>query len=294
MTKEEGAPSPKNDDSVATLDKGTLYGGVIVLLVALLSVSVFTGGFGVHAAGGECVECTECQVCPAPGECQVGDTDPYSGVPNLAVSVGDLPALGDANAPATLIEVSDYQCPYCSRFHMQTSAPLKLSHVDTGLLKVHFRDFPLSFHNHAMDAAIAARCANAQGQFWDMNFMLFENQQAWSGAPDVRETFSGYAGDLALDVSAFQACYDSREHEAAINSDMTSASQSGVQGTPGSFIVIPKENVDALSFKSAVSGLQGIYGSDGIRLYQDADNVIVFVGGAYPLDVFTTVLSEVN
>ncbi|HID72815.1 TPA: hypothetical protein EYP38_02635 [Candidatus Micrarchaeota archaeon] len=293
MTENEGGSLPeKKEESVATLDKNTLYGGVMVVLVALLTVSVLTGGFGIHASGGECVECVECEVCPPAGECPA--EDPYSGVPRLSVTTGDMPHLGDADAPATLIEVSDYECPFCARFHLQTSVPLKTSHVDTGKLKVYFRDFPLSFHAHAMDAAIAARCADEQGDFWGMNYMLFENRDSWVSAPDVRETFSGYAGELALDITEFQACYDAREHEAAVNADMSSAAQSGVQGTPGSFIVIPKDNVDGAELKTAITGLQGTYGSDGIRFYHDEDNAIVFVGGAYPLDVFTTVLATVQ
>jgi len=280
------------EENVATLDKHTIYGGVIVVLVALLTISVLTNGFGgcSHISGEECPDCPicdngECEVCP--------EIDEYAGVPTISVTTGDLPAHGQDSAVATLIEVSDYQCPYCARFHLNTMVPLKESHVATGELKMYFRDFPLSFHAHALDAAVAARCANKQGKFWEYNNILFENQDAWGAAADVRETFSGYAGDLAMNVADFQSCYDAREHEASVNADMTSAATAGVQGTPGSFLVIPKDSVDAATFKAAVSAIQAQYGS-GVKLYHDDENVIVFVGGAYPYEVFTALLDTIE
>lgn len=93
------------------------------------------------------------------------------------VAVGNLPVLGQENAPVTFIEFSDYQCPFCGRFHQQAEVQIKKEYVDAGKLKIYFRDFPLTqIHPGAQKAAEAARCAADQGKFWEYNNLVFDNQ----------------------------------------------------------------------------------------------------------------------
>jgi len=94
----------------------------------------------------------------------------------ITVSVDDDPVLGNAAAPVTMIEFSDFQCPYCLRFWQETLPQIKQAYVDTGKVKFVYRDFPLSFHPGAMPAAQAANCANKQGKYWEMHDLIFKKQ----------------------------------------------------------------------------------------------------------------------
>ena len=98
-------------------------------------------------------------------------------------TVDDDPVLGDANAKVTVIEFTDFQCPFCGRHFEQTFGQIKENYVDSGKVKYVLRDFPLSFHPHAEEAAEAAECANDQGKFWEMHDELFSNQAEWSALP---------------------------------------------------------------------------------------------------------------
>lgn len=95
------------------------------------------------------------------------------------VGVGDLPIMGNANAKLTLVEFSDYQCPFCGRHFTQTEGQLKKDYIDTGKVKFYYRDFPLSqIHPGAQKAAEAARCAGDQGKYWEYHDLVFQNQTA--------------------------------------------------------------------------------------------------------------------
>lgn len=102
-----------------------------------------------------------------------------SGVTRQTVGVGDLAVQGNANAKVTLVEFSDYQCPFCARFFTQTEGQIKKEYVDTGKVKFYYRDFPLpQIHPGAQKAAEAARCAGDQGKYWEYHDSLFQNQQS--------------------------------------------------------------------------------------------------------------------
>lgn len=97
----------------------------------------------------------------------------------VTVANGNLPALGNANAPITIVEFSDYQCPFCERFYTQTEGQLKSAYIDTGKVKMYYRDFPLSqIHPGAQKGAEAARCASDQNKYWEFHNYLFENQSS--------------------------------------------------------------------------------------------------------------------
>ena len=101
-----------------------------------------------------------------------------STVQRVTVGVGNLPFLGDANAKVTMIEFSDYQCPFCARFYTQTEGQIKKEYIDSGKVKFYYRDFPLlQIHPGAQKAGEAARCAGDQDKYWQYHDLIFENQQ---------------------------------------------------------------------------------------------------------------------
>jgi protein-disulfide isomerase len=150
----------------------------------------------------------------------------------VKVSVGDSPSLGQPDAPVTLVEFSDYQCPFCGRFFKQTFTALKTDYIDTGKLRYVFRDFPLdTIHPQARKAAEAAHCAGAQGKYWEMHDTLFKNQSALKV-----DNLKAFARDLGLDTDAFNACLDQGTYAEAVNQHLAAGSQAGIAGTPGFFI----------------------------------------------------------
>jgi protein-disulfide isomerase len=150
----------------------------------------------------------------------------------VTMNVGDGPALGSADAPITIVEFSDYQCPFCRKHFTDTFAALKTGYIETGKVQYFFRDFPLdSIHPYARKAAEAAHCAGDQGKYWEMHDTMFTNQGALK--PDNLRAF---ARDMQLDVQAFNACLESGKYAKAVATDVAAGSAAGVTGTPGFFI----------------------------------------------------------
>lgn len=147
------------------------------------------------------------------------------------VPVGDGTVLGSAEAPLTLVEFTDYQCPFCKRFYDQTFGELKKAYIDTGKLRFVSRNLPLSIHQNAPGAARAALCAGEQGHYWEMRQLLFANNRQLAAAQ-----LPGYATQLKLDGAAFQACLDGPEVTAELSQDQKDASGVGITGTP-SFVL---------------------------------------------------------
>ncbi len=145
--------------------------------------------------------------------------------------------LGDKSAGVTLIEFTDYQCPFCERFFSQAYPQIKKNFVDTGKVKYVVRDFPLSFHQNAQKAAEATECAGAQGKFWEMHDTLFGKQAEWSNAADPVATFAKYAGDLKLNTSTFSDCVTNGQFADEVQKDLADGSAAGIDGTPGFWVV---------------------------------------------------------
>ena len=150
----------------------------------------------------------------------------------VRASLGDVPALGRPAAPVTLVEFSDYQCPFCQRFFLATLPALRKDYIDTGKVRYVFRDFPLDqIHPQARKAAEAVHCAGEQGKYWEMHDVLFGNQQALQ-PPKLSE----HARALGLDGARFDQCLTSGTHAARVLQGVTDGQAAGVQGTPG-FVV---------------------------------------------------------
>ena len=163
---------------------------------------------------------------------------------NVVLNIDKAPFKGNKNAKLTLIEFSDYQCPFCSRHVQQTLPQLEKDYIKTGKVKYVFFDFPLDFHKNAFRAAEAADCAGEQGKFWQMHDLLFANQKALEPTD-----LTNYAKELKLDTSKFQKCLDSGKYANEVKKDIEIGQKAGVTGTPSFFLGVtnPKDpNVKAI------------------------------------------------
>jgi len=155
------------------------------------------------------------------------------------VSLDDDPVKGDPNAPVTIVEYSDFQCPFCSRFFTQTLPLLEKNYIDTGKVKLVYKDLPLdNLHPNARPAHIASECADEQGRFWEYHDILFEKQSQWQrlSSSDLQSTLSQYASDLGLQAASFESCMQSQDIADEVNQDSLEAARFGATGTPTFFI----------------------------------------------------------
>ena len=147
--------------------------------------------------------------------------------PTASVSIENRPVFGNADAKVTVVEFTDYQCPYCRRF-MQTTYPrLKKDYIDTGKVRWVVRDLPLGFHKQARIAATAANCAGEQGRYWEYRERLFQNQSQL-----LPENLEQYAKQAGIDAAAFSTCLNSDRFEAMFEKDAQAAASERITGTP--------------------------------------------------------------
>jgi len=147
---------------------------------------------------------------------------------DMAALVDDDAFKGDADAPVTIIEWSDFECPFCQRFYSQTLGQIEEQYIKTGKVKFVYRDFPLSFHPQAQKSAEAAECAGEQDKFWEMHDLLFEK-----GVAGGVGAFKQYATDIGLDTAKFNDCLDSGAQAEEVQKDFRDGGAAGVRGTPG-------------------------------------------------------------
>ncbi len=143
---------------------------------------------------------------------------------------------GDPDAPVTIMEFGDYQCPACRSFALLTKPQLDLAYIETGQAKLVYHDFPLSIHPHAFVAARAARCANEQDRYSDYHDALFRTQEAWSPLQNATNHFNELAGDVGLDTEAFRECLESDRHADVVTANVLLGERLGVGGTPTIFV----------------------------------------------------------
>ena len=177
------------------------------------------------------------------------------------MAINQEPMLGSKTAPLTIVEFTDYQCPFCQQFHNTTFDEIRKKYIDTGKLRFVSRDLPLEMHPNAPRAAEAARCAGDQGQYWKMRDVMIANADKLSAA-DIK----GYAQSLHLDITTFISCLDGNKYKLAVQKDMSEAASLNISGTP-SFVI----------GKSTPDGVDGV----------------VFVG-AQPFGAFETKFNEIQ
>ncbi|MDZ7778697.1 MAG: DsbA family protein [Gemmatimonadota bacterium] len=176
--------------------------------------------------------------------------------------------LGDEDAPVTIVEFGDYQCPGCGSFATNVKPQIQLQLVDQGLAKFVFYDFPLvQVHPHAFLAARAARCAGEQGSYWDYHDLLFQMQPRWSGEANAIGSFRDYAESVGLDEGEFNACLQSDRYADVVTANMELGAQLGVSGTPTVMVnaddQVRRVGGDFRSIQQAVEALMPENGEGG-------------------------------
>lgn len=224
-----------------TIKKST-YSKLVVGIVLALVVAAFLGGYIVGSYGPS----KNAQVTiPTPIPTYVPTPSPAAvpAQPNvpakISIAVGDSPAMGSSSAAITMVEFSDFQCPFCGAFFSQTFPQVEKNYIDSGKIRFVFKNMPLtSIHPNALEAALAAQCANEQSKFWQYHDWLFTNQNSWVELNDTDATmaFKQYASMLGLDTSSFDSCLDSKKYSSAVSKDAQDGATYGATGTPTFFI----------------------------------------------------------
>ncbi len=197
----------------------------IGLLGLIVGYALSTGMGNPLVAGGNNPTPTPTPVANDPTPVPAGDP----------ADADDDEVMGNSSATVTLIEFTDYECPFCGRHFEQTVPSIIKDYVDTGKVKYVVRDFPLSFHPSAQKAAEATECAAEQDKFWEMHDKIFETQGAWGA--DAVASFKKYATELGLNASAFNTCLDTGAMAGEVSADLADGSAAGISGTPGFWIV---------------------------------------------------------
>ncbi|PIN87918.1 disulfide bond formation protein DsbA [Candidatus Woesearchaeota archaeon CG10_big_fil_rev_8_21_14_0_10_32_24] len=217
----------------------------VLFVVTLLAVVLFIAG----CTGSSKVVCNEpyiqvgSECCLDQNSNKICDSDeggaaaPEAPAPliDMASLLDDDAVKGDVNAPVTIVEWSDYECPFCGRFYSETFGQIDNEYIKTEKVKLIVRDFPLSFHTQAQKAAEAAECAGDQGKYYEMHNLLFEK-----GVTGGVAGFKGYAKELGLNTAKFDSCLDSGEKASETANDMSDGAAAGIQGTPG-FVIGPSD-----------------------------------------------------
>ncbi len=239
-------------------------------MVAAIAIATFLGGYSLgtfdNSNSGVSQEelkeiISEIEIKTAPTVQPAQQPTSPTAVQVFKVSVDDDPMKGDPDADVTVIEFSDFQCPFCSRFYTQTLSQLEENYIDTGKIKFVYRDLPLdNLHPNARPAHIAAECADEQGKFWDYHDILFEKQSQWQrlSSAELQTTLSQYASDLGLQTVNFESCLESEDIADEVNRDALAAASLGITGTPSFFIGNEKDGFVKLVGAQPFTAFQSI------------------------------------
>lgn len=238
-----------NSEKNVTIKKST-YQNMIKGIVAAIAIAAFFGGYtvGTLDQGDDfttedledmLMEIAKSNANPQPAQA------PQPSAPQIVqVSLDDDPVKGDPNAPITIVEFSDFQCPFCSRFYEQTLPLIQQNYIDTGKIKFVYRDFPIdSLHPNARAAHVAAECADEQGMFWEYHDILFGRVNEWQSLPmsSLGDQFVSYSDELELDLTEFISCLQSPVVADEVQADYLAGIRYEVTGTPGFFVGTEKD-----------------------------------------------------
>lgn len=238
MIMSEDFSNDKLDKNSEITVKKSTFNKLLIGIIGVAIVSAFLGGYVV---GSETVEPEKIIINEAKSnpEIKPSSGNQQSQPSIILVSLDDDPVKGNPNAPITIVEFSDYQCPFCSKFHSQTLPLIEENYIKTGKVKFVYRDFPIqSIHPNAVPAALASECADDQGMFWQYHDLLFVNQKRWEGLqiPDAMNLFKDFAVSLGLDTDSFNSCFETAKYSSEVNNDLQDGRLYGVTGTPGFFV----------------------------------------------------------
>lgn len=170
---------------------------------------------------------------------------------------------GSEDAPIRIVEISDFECPYCARFFVESYRAIDSLYVRTGLVRYVWISFPNSSHPRAWPAIEAAFCAGAAGRFWPMHDVLFERQNDWKSSTDPNALFRSWAADIGIDEESFASCLRNDQTAPLQVRDYESAIAAGVASTPffvvGDSVAI-RGTVPLETFRSAVDSVLAVRG----------------------------------
>jgi protein-disulfide isomerase len=226
----------EDSDEFITFKRTHFYSVLVVLAFATgLLVGYVAWGRGTTVTAAVPAPAADAQQ-PA-GQVAAAPITPEPQYKRYDIPTEGFPSLGPQDAEITIVEFSDYQCPFCSRFHDETYQALLDAYP--GQIRFVYRNLPLSFHQNAFPAAEAALCAGDQDKYWEMHDVLFENQASLNNQEGTlldQATYNQYAAELGLDVTAFEECTTTHKHQQAILDDMSYSTGIGVQSTPTFFV----------------------------------------------------------
>ena len=221
--------------------KRSTFNSLIIAIIIITGIAAFFAGSFVSNLNSEQISQKELDNAIAELELKILEKQLPTNQPSipLEISADNDPIIGNPDAPITIIEFSDFQCPFCARFHIQTLPTIMEEYIEKGAVKLVFRDFPIqSIHPNAVPASVAAECANEQGKFKQMHDILFEKQNEWSDLETVYaiELFNQYSEQINLEQEQFSSCLSTAKYVKEIQNDLNDGRTYGVTGTPGFFI----------------------------------------------------------
>ena len=240
-TENENVTDHQERSTLDIQNKKSAPTGMIVALIAVVAVAAFFAGSYFSNLDTDVVTQSDLEDAISKLESKIGNTQQAPSQPTqpVKISLDNDPMRGDPNAPITIVEFSDFQCPFCARFHVQTLPLLLEEYIDSGKVNLVYRDFPIqSIHPNALAAAVAAECANEQGEYWEYHDTLFEKQSGWSRLDSnaAISTFSQYATDVGLEQKQFDSCLGSGKYLEEVQGDLSDGRDYDITGTPGFFI----------------------------------------------------------
>ncbi|MCE2422810.1 MAG: DsbA family protein [Gemmatimonadetes bacterium] len=182
--------------------------------------------------------------CTAPGDAQDKSILPTNGQV-LRGAADEARIKGSPDAPIRVVEVSDFQCPYCRQFHFETLTQIDSAYIETGKIRYIWVSFVNPGHDLAFASSEAAFCAGAVGKFWAMHDILFERQAEWSALPDAYGAFVEYAGEIGIDEESFGGCVRNSRLASLVISDFSNVTRAGINSTP--YLII----ADSLTLRGA-------------------------------------------
>jgi protein-disulfide isomerase len=175
----------------------------------------------------------------APTPSDTGNNPPVEGNNNAvkvaALTTDGLPYLGSPAAKVTMVEFSDFQCPYCKMFQDNVVKGFLQKYLQDGSVKFIYKDFAF-LGQESKDASLAAQCANEQGKYWEMHDTLFKQQNGENQGTFSKTKLQGFAKDINLDMLKYNSCFDSRKYDSAVAQSYQEGMTGGVQGTPAVFL----------------------------------------------------------
>lgn len=239
-TPDADSRTPVNSDSVASPKQTS---GMLKVAVVAIAAAAFFAGYsaGTLSDSGSGISEEQMDVLLSRIDSKLAvptEGNTRDGPQKIYVSLDDDPMKGNPDADITIVEFSDFQCPFCSRFYEQTLPLIEQAYIDTGKVNFVYRDFPLQIHQNAVPVHIAAECADEQGWFWPYHDILFENQREWQSLPAdaLSEQLVQYAMAMGLQADAFESCLGSATLEEEIQKDYHDGVLYGVRGTPAFFV----------------------------------------------------------